>query len=100
MQNSSKILLKTLSVLSLFFGKRERHRKPPKKKGFLIPTEPLKALERKGETLKNKGFLAGERNKEFQKSKERKDRECSEIRGNSGNSSTILTEMMETSLIC
>ena len=39
----------------------------PPKQGF-IPTEPLKALEKKGKCRKkNKEFLAGARNKEFPK---------------------------------
>ena len=60
-----------LSFLSLFFGKRQG--KPPKKQGFFIPTEPLKGEE--GENAqKNKEILAAEKNKEFQKNKERKDR--------------------------
>ena len=41
---------KTLSFLSLFFGKNAR--KTSKKQGFFIPTEPLKSLEKKGKTLK------------------------------------------------
>ena len=42
---------RTLSFLPLFFlGKRQG--KPPKKQGFLIPTEPLKSLEKKGKTVK------------------------------------------------
>ena len=34
----------------VFFGKRQG--KPPKKQGFLIPTEPLKSLEKERKTLK------------------------------------------------
>ena len=64
-----------LPFLVFFFWKWKG--KPPKKQGFFIPAEPLKSLEKKGKTLKkkNKEFLAGEKNKEFPKNKERKDRE-------------------------
>ena len=61
----------------LFFCWKKRRGKPPKKQGFLIPTEPLKSLEKMGKTLeKNKEFPSqGEKNKELQrKNKERKDR--------------------------
>ena len=59
-------------------------RKTTKKQGFFF-TEPLKSLEKKGKTLKkNKEFLAGPKNKEFQKNKERKDRE---VRASEGRDS-------------
>ena len=47
-----------------FFGKRQG--KPPKKQGFSIPTEPLKSLKN---AQKNKEILAGEKTKEFQKTR-------------------------------
>ena len=57
-----------------FFGKRQG--KPPKKQGFFIPTEPLKSLEKKGKTPKKpRNSSQGEKNKEFQKNKERKAKE-------------------------
>ena len=46
-------MLISITTLSfLFFGKRQGN--PQKKQGFLIPTEPLKSLEKKGKTLKKK----------------------------------------------
>ena len=48
-----------------------------KKQGFFIPTEPQKFLEKKGKRSKNQEFLAGEKDKEFQQNKERKDRAIS-----------------------
>ena len=68
-------------VLSLFSGKRQgkppkkveiqkRQAKPPKKARIFIPAEPLKSLEKKGNPQK---YTQG-KNKEFPKSKERKDR--------------------------
>ena len=51
-----------------FFWKRQG--KPPKKQGFFIPTEPLKIPGKEGKNArKNKEFLAGEKNKEFQKTR-------------------------------
>ena len=41
---------------------------------FFIPAEPLKSLEKKGKTLKKQGNPHQQKNKEFQKNKERKDR--------------------------
>ena len=63
-------------------------RKTTKKTRIFIPAEPLKSLEKKGETLKkNKEFLARKKkNKEFPKNKERKEREVmtSNIQGHGG----------------
>ena len=57
----------------MFLGKRKES--PPKKQGFLIPTEPLKSLEKKGKkqrwNKKNKSSQ-GENNKEIPQT--RKDR--------------------------
>ena len=65
----------SLSFLSLFFLKKAR--KTTKKTRIFYPYRTLKSLEKKGKTLKkNKEILAGEKNKEFQKNKERKDRVC------------------------
>ena len=62
-----------LSFLSLFFWKK-RHGKPPKKQGFFIPAEPLNPWKRREKrSKKNKEILAGRKNKEFQKNKDRKD---------------------------
>ena len=67
---------KTLSFLSLFFGKGQG--KPPKKQGFFKATEPLKSLEKKRKTVKKtRKSSQGKKNKEIQKNKERKDRELS-----------------------
>ena len=56
-----------------FFEKGKKNHQQNKE--FFIPSEPLKPLEKKGKTLKkNKEFLAGEKDKEFKKNKERKDR--------------------------
>ena len=59
-----------------FFGKRPG--KPPKKTRIFYPNRPpeIPGKERKN-AQKNKEFLAEEKSKEFQKSKERKDREFS-----------------------
>ena len=46
--NATSTLFPVLPFL-VFFGKR--HGKPPKKQGFVMPTEPLKSLEKKGKTL-------------------------------------------------
>ena len=46
-----------------------------KKTRFCIPTEPLKSLEKKGKTHKIASKILARKNMEFQKSKERKDRE-------------------------
>ena len=67
---SSELMSEPCPSFPCFFGKR--HGKPPKKQGFFIPTEPL---ERREKRSKNKELLAGEKNKEFQKNKERKDRD-------------------------
>ena len=49
-----------LPLLVFFFGKWQG--KLPKKQGLFIPTEPLKSLEKRGETLeKTRSFLAGEK---------------------------------------
>ena len=67
-QNFPTHLTHSLSFLSLFFGKRQGQ--PPKKQGFVIPTEPPKTLEKKGKTLKKtRKSLQGEKNKEFQKTR-------------------------------
>ena len=67
----------SLSFLSLFFFWKIA-RKTTKKTRIFIPAEPLKTLETKGKAFKKTEFLAGEKNKEFQKHKERKDRAHSE----------------------
>ena len=64
----------TLSFLSLFFWKNER-KTTKKKKGFFIPTEPLKSLEKKGKTLKkSRNSSQGNKKRKSPKTKERKDR--------------------------
>ena len=63
----------SLSFLSLYF--LEKGKENHQKTRICITTEPLKSLEKEGENAqKNKEFLAGGKNKEFQKKKERKDR--------------------------
>ena len=46
--------------------------KPPKKQGFLLSSEPLKFLGKKGNTTKKQGIPCKEKSKEIQKSKEKK----------------------------
>ena len=72
---TAKTVFCTLSFLSLFIcGKSQG--KPPKKQGFLIPTEPLKSLEKKGRRSKKKTrkFLAGERKTRNSTNKKNKER--------------------------
>ena len=65
--------LETPSFLSLFFGKWPG--KPPKKTRIFYSYRTPKIPGKEGENAqKNKEFLAKEKNKEFQKNKERKDR--------------------------
>ena len=45
-----EIMAKPCPSFPCFFGKWPRQ--PPKNQGFLMPTEPLKSLEKKGKTLK------------------------------------------------
>ena len=64
---------------------RNRQRKPPKKQGFFIPTEPLKSLEKKGKKLEKtrKSSKKRRKNKEIQKkNKERKDRAAAQVSSN------------------
>ena len=69
-------LVCTLLILFLVFlgyKRKENHRK---KQGNLFPGEPLKSLGKKGETLKKaRSSLQTKKNKEIQKSKEKKFRE-------------------------
>ena len=54
-----------------FLGKARKNH--PKKQGFFLSSEPLKSLGKKGKTLKKaRKFFANEKNKEIEKSKERK----------------------------
>ena len=51
-----------------FLGNRQR--KPPKKQGFFIPTEPLKSLEKKGKTLEEtRKTSQGEKTRKFKKTR-------------------------------
>ena len=65
----------TIPVFPLFFLKKTR--KTSQMQGFFILTEPLKSLEKKGKTSKKQGQSSQRKNKEFQKSKERKDTDLS-----------------------
>ena len=61
----------TLSFLSLFFWKKAR--KTTKKTRIFYPNRTPEIPGKEGKNArKNKEFLAGEKNKEFQKNKERK----------------------------
>ena len=66
--------------------------KPPKKQGFFILAEPLKSLERRENCSKKQGIPRTGKNKEFQKNKERKERECTlvPVFGHKGTSESTL----------
>ena len=60
----------SLIFLSLFFfGKKAR--KPPKKQGFFIPTEPLKSLQKKGKNARKKtrNFSQGRKTRNSKKTR-------------------------------
>ena len=66
----------SLSFLSLFFWKKAR--KTTKKTRIFYPYRTPKIPGKEGKNVqKNKEILAGEKNKEFEKNKERKDRALS-----------------------